>query len=84
VNWVVVTRASYEAWEATTDPWADAEIRIAVLTWVLGLQRGPPAGGTFDSHSGIWSAPVGDTGVAVEYVVLRDLEPPAIVIKRYT
>jgi len=31
LTWVVVTRDAYEAWEATTDPDTDADLRVAVL-----------------------------------------------------
>lgn len=49
MTWIVVTRDAYEAWEATTDPDGDTDLRIEVLTWVLGLQdAGPPPDGVFD------------------------------------
>jgi len=83
VTWVVVTRDAYEPWEATTDPDADAGLRIAVLEWVLGLQDGPPPAGVFDPDRGTFFAQVGDTSVWIEYLVLPDLSPPAIVVRRY-
>ena len=83
MSWVVVTQDAYEAWEATTDPDADADLRVAVLEWVLGLQDGPPVEGVFDPDRETFFAQVGDTGVWIEYLVLPDLDPPAIVIRRY-
>ena len=84
MTWVVVTQDSYEAWEATTDPVADSDVRIAVLTWVLGLQdAGPPPDGVFDPFRETLFAQVDDTGIWIEYLVLPYLEEPAIVIRRY-
>lgn len=84
MKWVVVTRDAYEAWEATTDPDSDADLRIEVLTWVLGLQdAGPPTGGVFDPFRETMLTQVGETVVWIEYLVLPYLEPPAIVIREY-
>jgi hypothetical protein len=82
-RWVIVTRDAYERWEATTDSDADADLRIAVLEWLHALIDGPPLNGRFDEFRGTWFAEVSDTGVNIEYVVLRDLDPPAIVIREY-
>ena len=83
--WVVVTEDSYTDWEATTDDEADVELRIAVLEWVLDLQdTGPPPGGEFDEDRGLFSVEVDDTGVWIDYVVRQRLDPPAIVIRKYT
>jgi len=56
---------------------------LAVLEWVLGLQDGPPVEGVFDPDRETFFAQVGETGVWIEYLVLPDLDPPAIVIRRY-
>ena len=60
---MVVTRDSYEARESTTDPEADADRRIRVLTWVLGLQDGPPPGGVFDPFRETMFSEVDETRV---------------------
>lgn len=84
MNWVVVTRDAYEAWEASTASDADADLRIEVLTWVLALQdEGPPADGIFDPFRETMFTHVGDTGVWIEYLVLPYLEAPAIVIRQH-
>jgi len=67
VNWVVVTRTSYEAWETTTDATDDADLRLEVLGWVLDLQRGgPPSGGIFDPFRDTLFTQIGQTGVWIE------------------
>lgn len=82
--WVVVTRDSYEKWDASTDPDADAELRIAVLAWVHALgTAGPPVGGVFDPFSETLFASVDGTGVWIEYILLPHLVPPVIVIREY-
>lgn len=83
MTWVVVTQASLTAWLARTDPDRDADLRITVLSWVVGLTDGPPNQGILDPLSGNWYAEVGDTRVWIEYVLLPDLNPPAIVIRGY-
>lgn len=84
MTWVIVTRDAYEAWEATTDPDADADLRVAVLAWILGLQdEGPPPDGFFDPFRETVFSQVAETGVWIEYLVLPYLEPPAVVIRRY-
>jgi len=83
VRWVVVTRDAYEAWAATTDPERDADLRIRVLSWVLGLQEGPPSTGVFDPFRETMFCEVDATGVWIEYLVLPYLNPPAIVIREY-
>jgi hypothetical protein len=71
VTWVVVTRAAYEAWEATTDPDGDVDLRIDVLSWIIQLQdEGPPVGGIFDPFRETMFSEVDETGVWIEYLVL--------------
>ena len=85
MSWVVVTQQAYEAWAATTDDVADADLRIAVLEWALALQTtGPPPDGIFDAARSTHFAAVGDTGVWAEYIALPHLDPPAIVIRAYS
>ena len=84
MSWVIVTRDAYEAWETTTDPGADTDLRVAVLAWVLGLQdKGPPSDGIFDPFRETMFPQVGETGLWIEYLVLPYLEPPTIVIRQY-
>jgi len=83
VDGVVVTRDAYEAWEATTDPDTDADLRVAVLEWVHALQNGPPNAGVFDPFRETHFARVADTDVWIEYLILPYLDPPAIVIREY-
>ena len=84
MKWVIVTRAAYEAWEATTDPELDADLRLGVLGWVLDLQdSGPPPGGIFDPFRETLFTRAEDTGVWIEYLVLPYLDPPAIVIRGF-
>lgn len=82
MNWVVVARAAFEAWEVTTDPQEDADLRIEVLTWLLGLQdSGPPIEGIFAPFRETNFTMVAETGVWVEYLVLPNLDAPAIAIR---
>ena len=84
MTWVIITRAAYESWEATTDPDSDADLRLDVLTWVLDLQAaGPPPDGIFDPFRETMFSQAGQTGVWVEYLVLPYLDPPAIVIREF-
>jgi len=83
VRWAVVSRASFDAWVATTDPDRDQDLRIAVLNWVIALVDGPPPSGVLDPFSSNWYAEVGETRIWIEYLVLPDLDPPAIVIREY-
>lgn len=84
MSWEIVTQASYDAWEATTDPDRDWELRAAVLAWVLSLQdSGPPVDGIFDPFRETLFARVSETEIWIEYIVLPYLEPPAIVIRNY-
>ena len=81
MSWVVVTEASYEAWVEAADP--ERDLRIAVLSWVVGLMDGPPSQGIVDPFMELWFAQVGATTVWIQYLVLPDLDPPAIVIREY-
>ena len=81
MSWVVVTQDSFAAWVTDSDP--DPDERIAVVSWLLGLADGPSPMGILDPFAGSWFAEVGDTAVWIEYLVLPDLRPPAIVIRRY-
>lgn len=83
MTWVVVTQEPFDAWVARTDPERDEELRAAVLSWVIGLVDGPPARGILDPFSGAWFAQVGVTDVWIRYLVLPDLNTPAIVIREY-
>jgi hypothetical protein len=83
-GWVVVTRDSYEAWEATTEPSRDADLRFAVLAFVRALQlAGPPPEAVLDPLSAPLFARVDETGVWIEYIVPPYLSPPAIAIRQY-
>jgi hypothetical protein len=84
VTWVVVTQASYDAWEATADPEQDSDLRANVLAWVLDLQNtGPPPAGVFDPFRGTFFAQVANTDIWIEYLVLPYLCPPVIAIRGY-
>jgi len=81
VNWVVVALDAFDAWAAETN---DVELRIGVLTWLVGLQsEGPPMTGSFDPFRDTWTVVVPETGVTVEYILAPFLDPPALVCRRF-
>jgi len=78
--WVVIGLAAFDAWSQSI---GDADLRVQVLEWMVGLQEaGPPAEGVFDPFRDTWIANVPGTDVTAEYIVAPFLEPPAIAIRR--
>ncbi len=78
--WTIVGREVIDAW-VQQEP--DDEIRIAVLTWILGFVDGPGFADAVPSltQADLFVARVPGTSVIVTFLRLALLDPPAVAIR---
>ena len=84
MTWIVEYADAYDDWDAGTHVDEDTEIRLATLECMLEWREyGPPSDATYDDFRETWSCPIPGTPVTVEYIMLRYLDPPVVIVREF-
>ena len=82
--WIVEYEDAYDDWDVRTRVEEDTEIRLATLEYMLEWrQHGPPRDAAYDDLRETWSCAIPGTPVIVEYVMLRYLDPPVVIVRGF-
>ena len=82
MTWTVEFREAYDEWDTGTDVDDDAEIRLAPLDLLLSWKSsGPPPEAEYDELRETWSCDVPGAPVLVEFVAMRYLDPPVVIVR---
>jgi hypothetical protein len=79
--WEITYDDVFDEWDSSTDVDEDAEIRIAVLAFILSWKEdGPPEDADYDPETGMYECPAPGTPVLLRYAISRRTSTPTVLL----